>query len=389
MLLVGVLALTFGSCGDDFTAPPGLSGKTIAATMAADPNFTLWTAVIQRVGIYPSLNNNNSGIVTIFGPSDPALTAFLGATYSAQLASLQPVTEASLVTFIEGLSSTSNPTLASFTSTMVPIVNYHMVSSKLTSSMITGTQTFATFQGARLSISKTATAVYLNGNSASNGAQVTNFDLLGSNGVAHTIDRVMSAVSSATVLTPLGLSINYGTNPVTITGGTASDATDSDFDMLAALIRYTGMVDDLVPNASPLPDFTLFQANDGLMRAYLTATYPAATLGGLETEWYTYISTLTPTSGTTPSLDQLTALVQYGVVPGRFLTQDLSNGQQLSTYTAGTGTAAAITVSIAPGPPAVFTLQDLNAGTDAVITTANILTNSGVLHTVNQVVKPN
>lgn len=379
ILMVGVLTLTLGSCKDDFTTPAGLTGKTIAAAMAADANFTLWTAITQRVGIYGSLNNNNSGLVTIFAPSDPAFTAYLGATYSAQLP--LPITEASLLTFIDGLSTTSNPTLAAFTTTLVPVLNYHMVSSKLTANLITGTQTFATLNGARLSISKSGTTVLLNGNSATNGATVTNFDLLGTNGVAHTIDRVMAAVGTATVLTPLGLSISYSTNPPTVTGGTSSDGTDTDFDLLAAMIRYTGLTATILPNASPLPDYTIFQANDGLMRAYLNTLNGALVT---EVDCYNYISTLTSASATTPTLAELTTLVKYHVVPGRILTQDMTTGLVLTTEE-----GLDITVSVATGPPAVYTLQDLNAATDPVITTQNILTNSGVLHTINGVLRPN
>jgi hypothetical protein len=112
ILLVGVLTLTFGSCTDDFELPEPATGKSIAAIMEADANFTLWTAITKRVGMYPSLNNPNSGVVTIFGPSDPALTSYLSVIYSAQLT--LPITEASLIAFIDGLSTTSNPTLASF-----------------------------------------------------------------------------------------------------------------------------------------------------------------------------------------------------------------------------------------------------------------------------------
>lgn len=381
MLLVGVFALVLGSCQDDFETPPGLTGKTIAEAMAADANFTLWTAVTKRVGIYNSLADNNSGVVTIFAPSDPAMTTYLSATYSAQLT--LPITEASLLTFIDGLSSTSNPTLASFTSTLVPVLNYHMVSSKIMSSMITGTQTFATLNGARLAISKSGSTVLLNGNSATNGATVTNVDLSGSNGVAHTIDRVMAVVGTATVLTPLGLSISYATNPPTVTGGTSSDATDSDFDLLAALIRYTGTTPTILPNASPLPDFTIFQANDGLIRAYLVSIDPTLTTEAL---CYAYISTLTSASTTSPTLADLTTLVQYHVVPGRYLAQDLTDGQQLQTLV----TNGKITASVVTGPPLVVTLQDANSGvTDPVVTSANILTNSGVLHTINGVLRSN
>lgn len=381
ILLVGIMALTLGSCQDDFKSPSGLTGNSIAVAMAADANFTLWTAVTQRVGMYASLNNPNSGLFTIFAPSDPAMTTYLATTYAAQLP--VPVTEASLITFIDGLSTTSNPTLASFTTTVVPVLNYHIISSKITSSQIMGTQTFATLNSARLSISKVGTTVLLNGNSATNGATVTNFDLQGSNGVAHTIDRVMAVPGTTTVLQPLGLSISYTTNPPTVTGGTSSDATDTDFDLLAALIRYTGQTPTILPNSSPLPEFTIFQANDGVIRAYLLALNGTLTTEAL---CYTYISTLTPTSGTTPSLDELTTLVKYHVVPGRYLVQDLTEGLELTTLL----TSPKLTAGVAAGPPVVYTIKDANTGVaDPVVTTSNILTNSGVLHTINGVLRPN
>ncbi len=381
ILLVGVFALTLGSCQDDFTSPTGLTGNTIAATMAADPNFTLWTAAVTKAGLYASLNNNNSGLYTIFAPSDPAMTAFLSVTYSAQLT--LPITEASLITFMDGLTTTSNPTLAAFAATMVPVLNYHMVSSKITSAQITGTQTFATLNNARLSVSKVGSTVLLNGNSAANGATVTNFDLLASNGVAHTIDRVMAVPGTATVLTPMGLSISYATNPPTVTGGQSSDGTTTDFDILAMLIRYTGTTPIILPNTSPLPDFTILQVNDGVLRTYL-ATINATLVD--EATCFTYISTLTASSGTSPTLAELTSLVQYHIVPGRYLSQDLTEGLELTTLL----TTPKLTVGVAPGPPAIYTIKDANTGVaDPVITTANVLTNSGVLHTINGVLRSN
>ncbi len=384
ILLVGVLTLTFGSCTDDFETPEPLTGKSIAAMMEADANFTLWTAMVKRVGMYPSLNDPNSGVVTIFGPADPAVTSYLSATYSAQLT--LPITESSLVAFIDGLSTTSNPTLASFVTTVVPVLNYHIVSSKLTATELTGNQTFATLNGARLSISVLNAVILLNGNTGANGATVTNVDLLGSNGVAHTIDRVMAVPGVATVLTPLELSISYATNPPTITKTNPEfDATDTDFDLLAAMLRYTGQVPTILPNATPLPEFTIFRVTDGVMRAYLN-TINAALI--TEADCGAYILSLvsaTPPPTPNPTLADLTALAQYHVVPGRYLVQDFSDNQVLTTLLTGKD----LTVGVVTGPPAVYTIKDLNAAADPTVSASNSLTNSGVLHTVSGVLRSN
>lgn len=387
-LLVSALVLTFGSCQDDFTAPAGLNGKSIAATMAADPNFNIWTAVVTKAGLYNSLNNNNSGVVTIFAPSDPAMVIYLSGVFSSQLT--PPISETSILAFLDQLTTTSNPTLAAFSAALVPVINYHIVSSKITSNMLTGNQVFATLNNARLSISKVGTTVMLNANVATNGATVTAFDLQGSNGVAHTIDRVMTALSTANVLTNMGVSVAYTTNPPTV-ASPAFDGTDSDFDLLANLIRYTGQAPTILPNTTPLPDFTIFQANDGLMRAYLTAVFPASG-NTTEVQWGAYIVSLTsatPPPTPSPTLAELTALTQYHVVPGRFLTTDLTTGQVLTTLLTG----KSITVTINPVPPAAgpytFTLGDLNAAADPTISAPNTQTNSGIIHTINAVLRNN
>ncbi|MDZ4716588.1 MAG: fasciclin domain-containing protein [Cytophagales bacterium] len=391
LLLVTAFTLTLGSCKDDFTSPVGLTGTPVGDTMAADPNFTIFTAIVKKTGQFAMINNINAGLVTVFSPSDPAFITDLSARYPAYFGPLAPVSEAHVLTFLGQLTATTTPTLAGFIATYVPIISYHLVSSKLTASLITGNQVFATLNGARLSISKTATATVLNANSSTNGATVTAFDVMAANGVTHTIDRVMAAVSSATVLTPMGVSISYNSNPPTVTGGTTSDTNDANFNLLAALIRVTGLTPTILPNSSPLPDFTVFQPTDGPMRAYLVAINGTLTTEAL---CYSYIASLisaTPPPSPNPTLAQLTDLVKYHVVPGRFLTTDFTNGQVLTPLL----TTPTLTMGISPIPPAAgpytYTLADANTGVlDATITASNnILTNSGILHTVSGVLRPN
>ena len=156
----------------------------------------------------------------------------------------------------------------------------------------------------------------------------------------------------------------------------------------------TGQVPNILPNTSPLPDFTVFQPTDAAVMAYLQSIDGSGTFA-TELSCYTYISSLIPPAVPpaipNPTLAQLTDIMKYHLVAGRFLTTDFGNGQALSTSLTG----SSITVGISPVPPLTgpytYTLLDLNALVldPTIIPTNNILTNSGILHTVSGVLRPN
>lgn len=386
LLLVSAFVMVGSSCKDTFTAPASLSGTPISTIVSTNDNFNILTAVLRKTGQYASLNNINAGLVTLFAPSDAAfMTYFIG--LNSFLA-----TEQNVIDFVNGMTvSTTTPTIAALNSNL----NYHIVSSKLTSDLITGNQVFATLNLARLSISKGAlnpptnpTGVLLNANSGATGAAVTILDAaIASNGVVHTIDKFMAVPGTSNVLsipvaTGLGLAVSYATNPPTVTGGTTTDGVSTNVNLFSALIRVTGLAPTLVPNASPLPDFTIFQPTDAVVTAYFQSIDATLTT---EVLCYNYIASLisaTPPAVPNPTLAQLTDIVKYHCVSGRFLTTDFTTGQVVNTLLTG----SAVTVNIAG---TVFTLADLNAGvTDPTITAKDILTNSGILHTINGVLRP-
>lgn len=382
VLLTGMV-FVLGGCKDDFTAPAPLSGTAIGGAIATNSEFNLFTAVANKTGQFNSLNDLNSGLFTVFAPNDAAFVTYFAAAYPAYFGPIAPNTEDQVITFLGQLSQTppaNVPTLTTFISTTVPIINYHLMSSKLTQDKITGNQVFATLNGARLSISK-GTSIVLNANSATNGATVVTPDAnTAANGVAHAIDRVMAVLSVATVLTPMGVTVNYGTSPATVGGGSTSDTNDNDFDLLAAMIRVTGQALVIIPNSSPLPDFTILQPTDGVMRAYLLSLDASLTT---ETLCFNYINTLSSNPTPTITMTQLTELVQYHVIPGRYLTTDMTDGKVLATNLTG----KSVTVGVAGS---VYTIVDLNTGvTDPTITTKDIQTNSGILHTINGVLRSN
>ena len=366
ILVISTCSLMLSNCSDDFTAPDSPEGTPISALAAASENFNILTAALNKTGQVNSLNNNNSGFTTVFAPDDAAFYTY----FKAAVAGNTFATEADVLAFVKAMTPTTSPSIATLNS----ILTYHMVSSKITSDLITGNQVFATLNGARLSISKGSTVV-LNANVAINGATITAVDAVASNGVIHTIDRVMVAVSSATVLTPFGVTVSYATNPPTIGGGseTGGNAIGTDYNILAYALRVSGLVPTILPNATPLPDYTIFAPTDDAFRAYLGDATPVSIVK--ENAAIQALKALTTAA--------LADILKYHVVSGRKLSADFTTGQQLATLLPN----KTITVNI---NGTTYTLADANAGvTDPTISSANILTNSGIVHRINGVLRSN
>lgn len=376
-VLAATAVLVLAGCTDNFKEVPSATGQTIAQIASANDNFNILTALVTKTGLVASLGNNNSGSYTVFAPTDAAFVTY----FNTAVAALTTADEAAILNWINTtLSPTSTPNLASF----VPVLNYHTVSSVITSDKLAGGD-FATLQGARLSTSNQGGSFFVNGNNVgittagNGGAVVTTIavDVKASNGVIHAINKVLIPVSTASIGAALGLTISYTTNPPTITGGTTTDANGSNYNLLAAALRVTGLVPTLLPNQSILPDFTVFAPRDQDFVSFLGVANEAAGL--------TAINGLSANS--TPSLATVTELLKYHVVAGRILSTDLSNGQVVNTLQlVGTPPAPnAFTIGI---NGSTVTLVDKGpAVTDPTVLTANILTNAGVIHQISGVLR--
>lgn len=354
----------------EFEQPEPVSGPTLYQVAAENPDLNILFAAWRKTGLGTSFNNVNSGQFTIFAPHDSAFVVFFRATLN------QPAwDEIDVINYINNtMSTTSTISLSAMTTRL----NYHTFSSKVLASQITGGQVFTTLQGARLSISKTGTDVLLNANNpgtaAGNGAKVRTTNIEAANGVIHTINKVLNPVTTASVASFLGLSVSYATNPPTITGGTTSNTNNADFNLLAAALRKTQLVLVLVPNQTPLPDYTVFGPNDGVLRALINSIDNTVTT---EAQALTFIDNLTGSQ-----LTLFTDVLKYHVVAGRVLSTDLTNGQQPTTLLTG----KKFTVNISGS---TVTLTDGNASSpDATVIAANTLTNAGVFHAINQVLLP-
>jgi uncharacterized surface protein with fasciclin (FAS1) repeats len=385
LLLTGVVFIA-SSCLKDFTEPTPTDGalKTITQVASGSDNFNILVAALKKTNLASFLDNNNAGDFTVFAPTDAAFVTYFNSLTAAQLppGSAAPGTfdEASILAAINLVAAVYTPTntTAMTPASLSSILLYHVVSSKITSALITGNQTFTSQNGNRLSISKDAVGVVLNANIASsaiNGAKVTAVDAPATNGVIHTIDRVITFSSSnASPIAVFGLGINYAVSPIIISGGseTGGDATGTDYDILAYAIRIAGLAPALAPNISPLPDLTVFAPTDNAFRAYFGDTAPATKV--LEDAAIQLVKAL-PTA-------TLSDLLKYHVLPGRVLSTDLTSGQSVQTLLSG----KSITVGISGS---IFTLTDLNPAADPIISSANVFATTGLVHQINRVLRPN
>ncbi len=358
-----VTALVFIAGCSEFDQPEPASGPTIVQVASTHPDLNILFAALKKTGLAGSYNNVNSGNFTVFAPHDSAFTVFFRTALN------QPALDE--IDVINYINNTMTTTSTVSIGTLTTRLNYHIFSSEVAAAQITGGRVFTTQQGARLSISKVGSQVLLNANNAGtgagNGAKVIATNIDASNGIIHTINKVLNPITTASAMASLGISISYATNPPTTTPSlaaaeAAADANGADFDVLIYAIIKGEMATVLLPNTTPLPDFTLFTANDSRWLAALSVATEAEAIAALKAMTATEVGNM----------------VKNQVVAGRVLSTDLSNGQTVNTLLTG----KTFTISISGS---TITLTDGVNNPD--VTTANILTNAGVLHRIDDVLK--
>lgn len=379
ILFFCIIAFTV-SCTEDFQEPAVTTGSTLAVVMDGNSELDIFYATLTKTNLLKSLNSNNSGSYTVFAPHDSAFLAYFRGALT------QPAyQESDVITYInETLSTTSTITIAALAGRL----NYHMVSSVVELSSIS-TNVFTTINGARLSLSKNGSLIFLNANIAPNGTYSSTGgsgakvylagslpSIEASNGKIHVINKVLTAVSVAnSVAAAYGLGVNYATNPATITGGseTGGDATGTDFDIFAYALRITGVVKSILPNQAPLPDFTVFAPTDDAFRAYLGDVMPVSIVQ--ENAAIQLLKGM--------NIDDLTNLVKYHVTTGRLLSTDLSNAQILATLNTG----KSMVINKTSG--GALNVIDNNAVSVNAAVNGNVnLTNAGVYYRIGAVLLP-
>jgi uncharacterized surface protein with fasciclin (FAS1) repeats len=391
ILKIGFVAITFLviGCADNFVEVPLPTGSTIVQIASSNTDLNILTSALNKTALASSFANNNSGTFTVFAPTDAAFVSYFNSlTFVPALTA--PLDEAGVLALINTLTPTTTPISIA---TLSNILLYHVVTSEMPSSKITGSQGFVTLSGtARLSVSKVGANIVLNadrsGNGAGNGGQGVTLDVDASNGIIHTINKVLIPVTTANIWAAnlLNFSVNYAVSPPAVTvygtvlrraAGSINltdaaalapvDATGTNYNLLSMAIARAELATVIIPIATPFPDFTVFAPTDAAFLAYLGVADEAAAR--------TALNNLAPAA--------LADVVKYHVVAGRVVSSDLSNGKVVTTSLPG-GT---FTVNIAGS---VITIADKNTSSaDATISGANILTNAGVLHQINGVLRAN
>ena len=132
------------------------SGRTIAAIVANDPNFSTLLTAVQAAGLVDTLNG--AGPYTVFAPTNAAFAKLPKADLDALL---------------------NNP------DQLRAVLLYHVVPGRVTSGQVVKLSNATTANGADITIRT------MNGRVMINDATVTRADIAASNGVIHVIDSVI------------------------------------------------------------------------------------------------------------------------------------------------------------------------------------------------------
>lgn len=312
------------------TPAPAGQGGTIAAILAARPDFATLNAAVAAVQLTATLNSDTP--YTLFAPTEEAFAALPAGTLDALLA---------------------NP------STLTSVLQNHLLIEVASSARLTQLGSVLTTLGQTLPITLTAAGVVQIGD-----ATVVEADIAATNGVIHAIDTVL--LPPDLVITPT-VSTTSASAAAQVTATQALTTVQ-----IITTIAPTATIADVVRNTEELSTLETALGAAGLL--------PALQLPGDLTLFAPTNDAFAalPTGQLQPLLNNTTAIanvLQYHLVADRVLASDLVRlGRALST----TGQSLQVTVA------ANGVIQVNNA---RVIQT-DIVTSNGVIHLIDTVLSP-
>ncbi len=280
-------------------------------------NVTTVVAAVQAAGLVDTLKG--AGPFTVFAPTNMAfeklpagtVTTLLKAENKAQLAG---------------------------------ILTYHVVAGRYTSADLTNGLVLKTVEGKTLKFTRDSNGkLWINGK-----AMVETADVISRNGVTHVIDTVLMPTDApyTEAGVEVGGSLMVASKDIVDNALSASNVTT-----VVAAVKAAGLVDTL-KGAGP---FTVFAPDNAAF-----AKLPAGTVDTL----------VMPANKA-----QLTSILTYHVVAGRYTTAELYDGQKLTTVE-----GKQLTVK--------KTGAQVWINGAAMITTPNVISRNGVTHVIDTVLMP-
>jgi uncharacterized surface protein with fasciclin (FAS1) repeats len=153
MVAFVALAMFFASCSPQENTVPA-PVPNLQQIIAQSPNFSILNAAVNKAGLGTALASTQN--ITVFAPDDAAFAA-------------------SGITSIDALTATQ----------LQGILGYHVVPQRVGSAAVPVSDTVKTLTGTNIFASRNVNGVF------TNGIKVKSADMLGSNGIIHTIERVL------------------------------------------------------------------------------------------------------------------------------------------------------------------------------------------------------
>ena len=301
-LLLSSVALICCKKSDPVAAGPG----TITAQVSSGSNFTLLKSAVVKAGLATTLDG--TGNFTVFAPTDEAFNS-------------------------SGVTSGVIGTLSG--DQLKKILLDHTLTAKILAAEVPAgpNAKVVTASGDSIFVTKNSGGVYVNG------VTVTMADLPASNGVIHTMSRVLLPATG---------------NIVQV----ASSDTAFSFLVAAVLRASTGSTNVAAILSGP-----------GILTVFAPVNNAFRALG---------FATIAAINAADPNV--LTAILTYHVIPGRVFACDLSNGIQVAT-----ANGAKLTIGIAGSAASV---KGLSNPTASAIIGTNIMATNGVVHVIDRVLLP-
>ena len=308
-------------------------GGTIAAILAARPEFSTLTTAIELVQLVEELNGDTP--YTLFAPTNDAFAALPAGTLDTLLAS---------------------------PSTLASVIQNHLLIEEASSDRLVGLGTVLTTLGQTLPITLTAEGVVQLG-----AATIIEADLAATNGVIHGIDSVL--LPADLVITPtVGITASAASATATVTATQLITTLQA----IITSVAPTATIADLVRTTPELEMLETALGAAGLLSPLQLPgqlTLFAPTNAAFEAIPPQQLQTLLNTTG------QLAPLLQYHLVADIVLAADLTRlGTALST------SSQPLTITV--------TTDSVVQVNNARIIQADIVATNGVLHLIDVVLTP-